>query len=384
MADESEVLDWDEDDAQHPLATAENDEDAVSLGDSDDEQEELDQDLVPDTLPTEREPEPAQEPLAAEPDLEPPPPRRSSPPPRNTRGRGERDRDRDRDRERHRDGRDAKDDAPRERRKLTVAPPITHALPPKPVTTVPAAFMHANHPSSIEATLMAPSLLKEAKDGKPKSGPVPSDGKPKSSAALNGSSTPHANVKSSSSDAFKTDRERDRDPFKTERERDSFKPDRDRDSGEGYKPDRDRDAFSSPNGDPHANPYNLRPYKGAWERPPRGEERDRDRRTDDRERRPDERDRGRHTGDERDRRADDRDRRTTDERDRRTDERDRRPMDERERARGVGVLPSSRPSIFTFLSPRFLSSNTLATVTTETAAATWKAPPPCRIATATI
>ncbi|KAJ7512444.1 hypothetical protein B0H11DRAFT_481875 [Mycena galericulata] len=177
MADESEVLDWDEDDAQHPLAATEHDEDAISLGPSDDEQDELEADPVPDSQLTEQTPEPP----TAEPELEPSPSKRPSPPPRHARTRGERDRDRDRDRERdrerHRDGRDSREDreGPRKHQKLTVAPPITHALPPKPVTTVPA-FMHPSHPSSIEATLMAPSSLKEGKDGKPKSSTAPSDG----------------------------------------------------------------------------------------------------------------------------------------------------------------------------------------------------------------
>ncbi|KAJ7512445.1 hypothetical protein B0H11DRAFT_481876 [Mycena galericulata] len=171
--------------------------------------------------------------------------------------------------------------------------------------------------------------------------PLPTHLKPASGAP----SAHHANLKSNSTDreGFKSDRDRDvRDSFKTDRDRDSFKSGRD-----ANKPDRERDSYSSPNGNSTSNPYTPRPYKGAWERPPRGDdrerrgderERDRDRRPDerDRDRRPDERDRDRRTGDERDRRLDDRDRdrRPPEERDRRTDERDRRPMDERDRTRG--------------------------------------------------
>lgn len=169
MADEAEVLDWDEDDAQTPFVAA-DDEDAVSLGASDDELDE------PDDAPAAKEDIPSPPPSSKPAVVERASSKRHSSPPRhehNSRSRG--DRDRDRDRERHRDSRDSRNDrdrerdrdrdAPRERKphKIAVSQPITHALPPKPVTTVPA-FMHPSHPSSIEATLMAPSALKDAKD----------------------------------------------------------------------------------------------------------------------------------------------------------------------------------------------------------------------------
>ncbi|KAJ6532754.1 hypothetical protein DFH09DRAFT_1182189 [Mycena vulgaris] len=257
MADETEVLDWDEDDTQTPFVAA-DDEDAVSLGASDDELEELD-----DTAPPAADDIQAPPPSASPAVVERPPSKRQSSPPRHehssSRTRG--DRDRDRDRERHRESRDSRDDrdrdrdAPRERRphphKLTVTQPITHALPPKPVTAVPA-YMHPSHPSSIEATLMAPSTLKDAKDGtKPKPTSAPTEGKPKSGATPNGSATPgpHANLKSSSTD-------RDRDD-----EWDS------------------RQSRTNPNSTPNApstspssyfNSTSTRPYKGAWERPRAG------------------------------------------------------------------------------------------------------------------
>lgn len=165
MADENEVLDWDEDDAQAPFVAAEHDDDAVSLGTSDGEPDELDE---PDTAPIPDDDPPPQ--LAEKPSVaERTPSKRHSSPPRHEQSSSRRS---DRDRDRHRDSRDDRDrdrdrdrDSHRERKshKLTVTQPITHALPPKPVTTVPV-FMHPNHPSSIEATLMAPSTLKDAKD----------------------------------------------------------------------------------------------------------------------------------------------------------------------------------------------------------------------------
>jgi hypothetical protein len=172
MADETEVLDWDEDDTQTPFVAVDDDEDAVSLGASDDE---LD---APDIAPAAEDPPPPP-PSTAPDSTEITPSKRQSPPSRHvqsgSRSRSDRDRDRERERERHRDSREDRErdrdreghgHRERERRphKMTVAQPVTHALPPKPVTTVPA-FMHPSHPSSIEATLMAPSSLKDAKDG---------------------------------------------------------------------------------------------------------------------------------------------------------------------------------------------------------------------------
>ncbi|KAJ6572090.1 hypothetical protein B0H19DRAFT_677434 [Mycena capillaripes] len=277
MADETEVLDWDEDDTQTPFVAADDDEDAVSLGASDDE---LD---APDPAP-EVEELPAPPPSATPEAAETTPSKRQSSPSRRgqpgSRARG--DRDRDRDRERHRDSRDDRErdrerdghgHRERERRphKMTVAQPVTHALPPKPVTTVPA-FMHPSHPSSIEATLMAPSSLKDAKDGKPKSTSTATEGKPKSSATPNGAGTPgahHANLKSSSTD---------RDNYKSSgADRDPLPDD--------WEMRQSRNPNSNPN-NPNSNSpyyYNTRTYKSTWERPrdAPGDEREHERRPND-------------------------------------------------------------------------------------------------------
>ncbi|KAJ6616503.1 hypothetical protein B0H10DRAFT_1397623 [Mycena sp. CBHHK59/15] len=239
MADETELLDWDEDDNQPPFVAAEPDEDAVSLGASDDEAEETtsaagDADIPPpstkasaaDTMPSKRH-SPSRHEYSS------------------SRGRG--DRDRERDRERHRERDDRERDNHRERRppRITVAPPPTHALPPKPVTTVPA-FMHPSHPSSIEATLMAPSTVKDGKDTKPKSSTAPNDGKTKTSTASNGSNAPghHSlNSKSGSSD----------------RDRDQALP-------EEWEVRQSRTGGSTSS---HFY-YNKLTYKSTWERPRTG------------------------------------------------------------------------------------------------------------------
>ncbi|KAF7338716.1 WW domain-containing protein [Mycena sanguinolenta] len=230
MADETEVLDWDEDEA--PLAVADNDEDAVSLGASDEE------------------PEAPEVPVAAPENIPKPPPPRSS---------------RENERERRRDSREHERDhnghRERERRppKMTLAPPVMHALPPKPLTSVSAFALNLG--SGIEATLMAPSSLKDGKDGKPKSTATPTEGKPKSSATSNGAGTPgahHANLKNSSSDRDRgTDRERERDSD-------------------------DWDLRQSSSSSRHPNSTRSS-YKGSWERAPSDDrDRERPRRADDR------------------------------------------------------------------------------------------------------
>ncbi|KAJ6491273.1 hypothetical protein C8R47DRAFT_444784 [Mycena vitilis] len=257
MADENEVLDWDEDDAQAPLGAATDDEDAVSLGASDEELDAPDPETAVEELPP---PSPA-------PDAEDTTPtkRRSTPPPRQGRSSSrKRDRGGDRERERLRESRDDRDRDSRDRgdghghrererrpHKMTVAQPVTHALPPKPVTTVPA-FMHPSHPSSIEATMMAPSSIKDAKDGKPKSGTTP-----------NGAGTSHTNIKSSSTDRdnYKSSGA-DREPLPDDWEvRQSRNPTSTNSSSSSYY-------------------YNTRTLKSTWERP-RGDERERERRSGD-------------------------------------------------------------------------------------------------------
>ncbi|KAJ7753734.1 hypothetical protein B0H16DRAFT_761828 [Mycena metata] len=255
MADETEILDWDEEDdaSRAPFVPTDADEDAVSLGATSDE--ELDA----------ADPAPAPEALAPPPPSETPetaeitPSKRPSPAPRHghsgSRSRGERDRERhrdDRERDRDRDGH-------RERRPHKIMQPITHALPPKPVTTLPALPHGTSHSSSIEATLMAPSSLKDAKDGKPKSTSTPGEGKPKSSVTPNGST--------------------DRDNYKSNTEA----------LPEDWEVRQSRQSTvtaNNPNGST-AYFYNTRTNKSTWERPradsddrarPRsGDERERDR-----------------------------------------------------------------------------------------------------------
>ncbi|KAJ7033097.1 hypothetical protein C8F04DRAFT_1261191 [Mycena alexandri] len=255
MADETEVLDWDEeDDARAPFVPADNDEDAVSLGAASDE--ELD---APDPAPATEDP-PSPPPSKTPETAEITPSKRPSPSLRhghsNSRSRGERDRERhrdDRERDRDRDGH-------RERRPHKIMQPVTHALPPKPVTTLPALPHGTGHSSSIEATLMAPSSLKDTKDGKPKSSATP-----------NGSGTPgvsahHANMKSSSTD---------RDNYKSNTEA----------LPEDWEVRQSRQPTATPN-NPNGSTayfYNTRTNKSTWERPrddarPRsGDERERDR-----------------------------------------------------------------------------------------------------------
>ncbi|KAK7059723.1 WW domain-containing protein, partial [Favolaschia claudopus] len=234
MADEE--LDWDDDEGPSASPTK-KDEDAVSLGDSDEGQEALE--VAPEAPTIE--------------DTPIPPPTPS-------------DRDRDRDRERHRDSRDRDRDRDhgghreRERRpqKMTLAPPVMHALPPKPVTTVPAFTHHMSHGAGIEATMMALSSLKDSKDGKPKSTSTPTDGKPKSSATSNGAGTP-----ANHNNNF-TDRERDPDDWDA------------------------RQASSSRN--PPSPNFSRASLKESWERPS-GDDRERGRRPEDRRADSDHRDR---------------------------------------------------------------------------------------------
>ncbi|KAK7046902.1 WW domain-containing protein [Favolaschia claudopus] len=251
MADEE--LDWDDDEGLSASPTK-KDEDAVSLGDSDEGQEALE--VAPEAPTIEDTPIPPPTPSPEAPE--------HTSNKRSSRHRG--DRDRDRDRERHRDSRDRDRDRDhgghreRERRpqKMTLAPPVMHALPPKPVTTVPAFTHHMSHGAGIEATMMALSSLKDSKDGKPKSTSTPTDGKPKSSATSNGAGTP-ANNKNNS-----TDRERDPDDWDA------------------------RQASSSRN--PPSPNFSRASLKESWERPS-GDDRERGRRPEDRRADSDHRDR---------------------------------------------------------------------------------------------
>ncbi|KAJ7201561.1 hypothetical protein GGX14DRAFT_655311 [Mycena pura] len=272
MADETEVLDWDEDDAHGFVA--EHDEDAVSLGASDEEF-----DPTPPTLDVAQPP--------SKTDTAGTPARRHSPSPRHghssSRSRGDRDRDRDRERERHRNSRDDRErerdrDTPRERErerekdrdrdrerkppKTTLAQPITHALPPKPVTAAPVF----NQPSSIEATLMAPSNPKDAKDGKPKSVGTP-NGSGNSGAYLTNIQTSSTHRDSFKSTAPERDRERERDSRLNERE-----------LRQPHHPNNPNASPSSPNASYF---HNTQPYKSSWERPGATHAEDRERRNED-------------------------------------------------------------------------------------------------------
>ncbi|KAJ7054515.1 hypothetical protein C8F01DRAFT_492408 [Mycena amicta] len=214
MSDQ-DVLDWDEDDAH-------DDDDAVSLGS-------VNEDEVQSEVPTvaDSQPDP---PISKPPSPEPPVTKPTkSPSPR--RGRGERERQRS-----HREDRD------RRPPKTALTQPITHALPPKPVTAAPVF----SHSSSMEATSMA-SSLKDSKDAKTKPASI-----------ANGSGPPasyHANAKPSST--HRDSREnREREPPSSERD---FKA---------------KANASPPSPTPNTTSRAPANPKGTWDRP----ERERDRR----------------------------------------------------------------------------------------------------------
>ncbi|KAF7291958.1 hypothetical protein MIND_01221400 [Mycena indigotica] len=136
--DDADVLDWDEDDGHTGPIGAEDDDDAVSLGSIHEEEEiqsEPAGDSQPDPPPVSKPPSP--EPLAEKPQRSPSP----------HRGRGERQRS-------HRD---------RKPNKTPLTQPITHALPPKPIS----ATLAFSYSSTTSATLMA-SSLKDSQDNKTK------------------------------------------------------------------------------------------------------------------------------------------------------------------------------------------------------------------------